>query len=206
MEQTLERNDTTALTENEPLSADEIAAFLDGRLEGEELERVQARLADDPLARQEIIKAGRIISSAPARQEKKPRWIPAIGVLAAAAAIAVVFVQPDNLNRESRRVASERRGTADEPDRVDLLMPAESESLSVAVSQFAWRPIEGATYRIVVSDAAGRTVLQENTTDTLLRIPGALRKAGRYYWSVDALAPDGSSVTSGIHEFVVPSR
>lgn len=206
MEQALETTGGTQVIENDPLSPDDVAAFLDGRLEGDALERVQARLADDPSARQEIIKARRIASSVPAAGLQRRRWLPAAGLLAAAAAIAVVVLQPGDASRSPAGVASERRGVADEPDRVEVVTPAPGDDLSSDVAAFAWRPIEGATYRIVVSDEAGRTLLQENTTDTALSIPGSLRKAGRYYFKVDAQSPDGSSVTSGVREFVVTAR
>lgn len=206
MEQALESRRGTQVIDDDPLSADDIAAFLDGRLEGEALERVQARLADDPVARQEIIKAGRIASSVPAAKVPRRRWLPAAGLVAAAAAVAIVLLQPSDAYRAPATVASERRGVADQPDLVELILPAQNDAVDARVTAFAWRPIEGATYRIVVSDSSGRTLLQQSTTDTALSIPESLRKAGRYYWSVDAQVPDGSSVTSGIREFVVTGR
>ena len=204
MEQALESPGDTLVIDNDPLSPDDAAAFLDGRLEGEELERVQARLADDPTARQEIIRSRRIASTAPAANVRRRRWLPAAGLLAAAAALAIIMLQPGDLSRSTTSVASERRGIADEPDRVELILPA--RALDPDVTVFAWRAIKGAKYEIVVSDASGRTLIRQSTTDTSLSIPESLRKPGNYYWIVDAQAPDGSSVTSGIREFVVLPR
>ena len=194
------------MIDNDPLSPDEVAAFLDGRLEGQELEKVQARLADDPVARQEIIKARRIAFSAPAAKIQRRSWLPAAGLLAAAAVIAIVVALPGDDSRSPMAVAPERRGVADAAERVEVIMPSPGDNLPSDVTFFAWRPIEGARYRIVVSDASGQTLLQENTSDTSLSIPEPLRKTGRYYWKVDAQSPDGSSVTSGVREFVVTAR
>ena len=69
MEQRVEELGAAAVMDREPLTAGEIAAFLDGRLEGPELSRVQAVLAADPAARQELIKASRILASAPSSRQ-----------------------------------------------------------------------------------------------------------------------------------------
>jgi hypothetical protein len=68
--------------------------------------------------------------------------------------------------------------------------------------------VDGATYRVIVSDVAGNTVLQKNTTDTVLAIPESLLKneGATYYFAVYALLPDGSSLGSDAHEFVVSPR
>ena len=206
MEQALESTGDTQVMDNDPLSPDEVAAFLDGRLEGNALERVHARLADDPEARQEIIKARRITSSAPAKKTQRRRWVPAAGMLAAAAAIAIILLPRGETSRTPAAVVSERRGIADESERVEIVLPAQGAQLSRDVTSFTWRSIEGATYRVVVQDESGRTLVQADTRDTSLSVPDALRKAGRYYWTVDALSPDGASVTSGVRELVVPAR
>lgn len=203
-----ERAGGSAVMEDESLSSGEVAAYLDGRLAGEELARVEDHLANNPSARREIIKASRIISSVPRRETKSRRWIPAAAGLAAVAALTLIGILPKSVGREATPVSSERRGLADEADKIDLVSPSDGERVTSNGMSFTWRPIGGATYRLVVSDAAGHTLLQRNTTDTLVTAPELSLKTGTgpYYWSVDALAPDGSSVTSGVREFVVPAR
>ena len=68
MEMKPEPGGTATVLENDSLTPHEVAAFLEGRLEGEELTRVESYLADHPSARQELIKASRIIESAPQRE------------------------------------------------------------------------------------------------------------------------------------------
>ena len=195
-----------AVIDNEPLNPDDVAAFLDGKLEGDELTRVEAHLAYNPLARQELIKASRIISSAPKREVKRPfRFAPLIG-LAAAAAIAVVMIRPGDTARESSAVATERRGAGDEPDRVEIVSPGDDQTIVGSKQPFAWHPVDGSTYRVVIQDISGNTVFQTTLSDTSLALPASVRAAGTYYLSVDALAPDGTSITSGPHQFLLNKK
>ena len=203
--QVLERG-ARRLIDNEPLDPDEVAAFLDGRLEGSELERVQSRLANDSAARQEIIKASRILSTAPQTGRRRSFAIPAVTTLAAAAAIAFVFIQPKEIAVDSTPVASERIGLADAADRIDLAYPADADTVATLRKPFTWHAMPGATYRLVVSDAEGNRILERSTTDTSAAIPSTLDRGALYFWSVDAHASDGSSVTSGVRTFVVGDR
>lgn len=208
MEQSVEALGPAAVMDRESPTAGEIAAFLDGRLEGAELSRVQAILAADPAARQELIKASRIVASAPSTREPKRSWVPAFATLAAAAAIAIVFIPARNLSRDSAPVSAERRAPADEAPRIQVVVPTEGSLVRNDEHPFTWRGVDGATYRVIVSDVAGNTVLQKNTTDTVLAIPESLLKneGATYYFAVYALLPDGSSLGSDAHEFVVSPR
>jgi anti-sigma factor RsiW len=208
MEQSVEALGPAAVMDRESPTAGEIAAFLDGRLEGAELSRVQGILAADPAARQELIKASRIVASAPSTREPKRSWVPAFATLAAAAAIAIVLIPARNLSRESAPVAAERRAPADDPPKIQVVVPAEGSPVRNDDHPFTWRGVDGASYRVIVSDVAGNTVLQKNTTDTVLAIPESLlaNEGATYYFAVYALLPDGSSLGSGAHEFVVSPR
>lgn len=208
MEQTIDDNRAhNGMSEEAQLSPDALAAYLDGRLEGQELDRVEAHLADNPSARQELINASRIIAAAPQRHRRRSYWIPLAG-LAAAAAIAIVAGLPKMSLRDPASVSSERRGATEAYDRVVLLNPQNGQRVELSPLSLSWRSIDGASYRVVVSDATGKTLLQQNTYDTLVSIPDSVLASGNgtYYWTVDALAPDGSSMTSGASEFIVGNR
>ena len=208
METMDQRTRGDSMTDSELLSGGEVAAYLDGRLEGEELARVEEHLASNPSARQELIEASRIVASTPAREQARFRWLPATAGLAAIAALMLIAVRPRTDPGGASTVSTERRAPVEQFDRIDLVSPLEGQSLDVAAASFAWRSIEGATYRLVVSNASGQILLQRNTTDTLVNVARSLltNGSGTYYWSVDALAPDGSSVTSGVREFVVTAH
>lgn len=196
----------SVVIEKDPLTPHEIAAFLDGRLEGDELIRVESYLADDPLARQELIKASRIIQSAPRKQLKLSRRLyPLIG-LVAAAAIAVVFIRPDDVSLTNAPASTERRSIADEPDQVVLVSPGDAGEIRDRAQPLSWNAVAGARYRIVISDPSGKPIVQTTTSDTSLVLPDAVQNGGTYYWKVDALAPDGASSTSGYHEFRLIGR
>ena len=205
MEQRVEVFGAEALMEREPLTPGEIAAFLDGQLEGAELSRVQALLAADPDARQELIKASRIVASAPASGQPGRSWIPAFGTLAAAAAIAILFIPAREAGHDAAPDSADRRVSTDASPKIRVVVPAEGSTIHEDEHEFMWRKVDGATYSVVVTDLSGNTVLHEHTRDTVLAIPEALlRNDGAiYYFLVDALFPDGSSVGSGADEFVV---
>jgi hypothetical protein len=191
----------TAVIDDEPISASEMAAFIDGRLSGDELARMHSRLGVDTDARKEFIESSRIIGSAPRRNRIPIRWL-SIGAVAAAAAI-IVFLPTDNSQR-TPLVATERRTSVEATDRVELLSPADGESFEKTATSLSWRSIDGATYRVVLSDPTGRILFAKSTTDTVVVVPANLLQTVEHsvYWSVDALAPDGSSVTSGVRELI----
>jgi hypothetical protein len=206
METITEHGGTNAVIENDPLTPHEIAAFLEGRLEGDELSRVESYLADHPSARQEIIKASRIIQSAPERQVRRSRrFYPLIG-LAAAAAIALVFIRPGDMNQVQGPISTERRGVTDGPDQVVLVSPLDAGEIKDRALPLTWHSVSGATYTIVITDASGNVIVQTSTSDTSLVLPENVKADGSYYWRVDANSPDGSSSTSGYHEFRLIGR
>jgi len=191
----------SCVIEEEPVTPEQLAAFLDGRLEGDEQARVEAYLADNPSARHELIKASRINASFPPRAEPRPRLIGILGGLAAAAAIAVVALQPGPaVSRAS--VAVERRSPLTEVGSVELISPQVSGKTVRDPIQLSWHPIAGATYRVVLSDSAGGTLFEKSTGDTTVSVVRSTLESvsGKIYWTVDAQTSDGSSVTSGISE------
>lgn len=195
------------LIDDKRLSAAELAAFIDGRLQGAELERVQGYLADHPEARQELIAASRIVGSAPVRASQTiRRWaVPGIGLAAAAALLVVTQLRP---NPKPEHISTERREAVEQTDRIDLVSPANGEQLFAGPMVFSWHRYDGASYRLVISDATGRVLHEETTSDTLVSISPSVLKgtSGRLYWTIDALANNGSSLTSGVSEFKVLPR
>jgi len=193
--------------EKKGISPTELAAFLDGHLHGDELARVQSYLADNHEARQELIKASRMISTAPASADRRVwRWVvPGVGLAAAAALL--IAIQPKSTSRPER-LSAERRAPVEQSDRIELVSPANGQQLTEGAASFSWRRYDGASYRLVISDATGRILYEGTTSDTLVSIsPSKLRGAsGKLYWTIDALAENGSSLTSGVSEFEIRPR
>lgn len=184
-----------AVTENDSLSANDIAAFLDGRLTGADLTRVQSLLADDKSARMELAEASRLIATAPSRRTMPARWL-AIGGIAAIAAVGLIMVRP---HEQLQELTTGSRARGEALDRIELVSPADGQTVEKSNMILTWRSIDGAAYRVVVSDPSGKMVFDLSTNDTAIAVPPDSLQAskGVLYWSVDAFAPDGSSVTSG---------
>ena len=196
------------LSESDKPSPEEIAAFIDGQLSGEDRARLEAYFASNASARRELIEATRIVATLPPATRRSVTWMPFLGV-AAAAAIVLFLVRPLERNRVIDKSLPAQRGAVEQSQGIILLSPAAGESLiDGSQREFRWRSVDGATYRLIVSDASGKTLLQQNTSDTVFAIPPAIiaDHERTYYWSVDALEPDGSSVTSGVREFTAGTR
>jgi hypothetical protein len=194
--------------DNSELSAADIAAFLDGRLDGEERKRVEACLADNPAARQELIKSARILASLPAARAPKAfrSWILPLGGLAAAAAF-LLLIDPGDQTRTDR-LSTERQPASGNADRIELVSPGPDAGVVSTAINFAWRRYDGASYRVVISDETGHVLHQQSTSDTTLTV--SLEKIaaapGKLYWAVDALSENGSTISSGLSEFELHSR
>ncbi len=198
------------MTPEEDISSGQMAAYIDGRLSGEERASVEARLARSPDLREELVAATRLAAVADASTARRSSfWKPAGVLVAAAAAVIAVMIIP-NRTRDLRphTAPSERRIGAEDAGRVNLLAPSDAGTLPVASADFVWRSEGDASYRITIADSTGATVWTALTTDTTAMIPPTirLRPGNHYYWYVDALRIDGSSVTSGPRSFTSISR
>jgi hypothetical protein len=209
MEQTAQpATAATKLIQSDNPSPEELAAFIDGRLSTEDRARLEAYFSSNPSARRELIDASRIVATLPASERRRTRWIPLAGI-AAAAAIVVLLVRPADHARLPGIATSGQRGVAEQSQTIALVSPAVDESVADAGPRdFVWRSVDGATYRLIVSDASGKTLLQQDIADTVVAMPLAIASntPGTYYWSVDALESDGSSVTSGARAFTIGKK
>ena len=85
-----------------------------------------------------------------------------------------------------------------------IVHPADESTTDLRGVRFGWRAAApAATYRLTLTDDTGDVVWTASTTATLLTLPpdSALDPGATYFWYVDALLPDGRSVSSGVHEF-----
>ena len=121
--------------------------------------------------------------------------------------LAVVLVPSLSRKLPNEQVVTERRAP-DDGMRIRAMTPEDGMLVRSTDVRFVWGAVPAATYELTLTDAEGRTVWHAATTDTTLILPRTARLSGpaSYYWNVDALAPDGSSLTTGIREFKVPAR
>lgn len=191
------------------MPAETLAAFLDGRLEGEERSRAEAELARNPELRAEMIAAARMVAKLDVATRSRTRFIRPLGVVAvAAAAIALMIVPAKNRAIHAPPVASERQIQAEDGGRLTLVTPTDVTPVDPGALQFVWRSEGDATYRFTLADSTGHNLFTAETSDTSAKIPPAVRldDGNRYYWYVDALRADGSSIASGPRSFTVARR
>src|SRR5436305_15144966 len=103
MEQLLRGADQTqsaAMTPEDDISAEEMAAYIDDRLSSEERASVEARLAQNPDLRAELVATSRIVSAGDAATPRRSFPWKAAGVLTAAAAAVVLVVVVPIRNRD----------------------------------------------------------------------------------------------------------
>ena len=187
------------------ISPEEMAAYIDDRLSGEERASVEARLARSPDLRAELVAATRITAAAEDSKARRSSAWRGTGILVAAAAAVFAIIVVPNRNRDFRAgtAPAERRVEAENGGTINLLAPANAGVLPLASARFAWRSEGDASYRITIADSTGSTVWTTLTTDTTATLPSTvlLRPRAQYYWYVDALRIDGSSITSGPRSF-----
>lgn len=186
------------------LTSEEVAAYLDNTLPDAECVRVKAHLADCDACRQEIVSVSKLLEGAP---RSRRRYIP-FAALAAAAVLVVFLVRPST--DPEMPAAGQVRGydtpfASEGVSRVRAIAPYGLENRGDSIV-FVWHPtLQGAVYRLTLTDDRGGKILVQSTNDTTLIIPDATSplKDGSYHWYVDVLQPDGSSATTGITSFQV---
>lgn len=178
------------------LEAEEVVGFLEGKLDGLTLRRVQAHLADCAECASELVEVSRL--RRPPRSVT--RWV------ATAAATAAVFAATVVASRAMHHQPAATDSTAirgvDAPT-VTIISPSEGAEVS-GEPDFVWRSVPGATsYRIAVSRADGDSVWAASGRDTTARPPASASNdaTGLYYWYVDVLLADGRSIAGEAHEF-----
>lgn len=177
------------------LETGEVAAYLDHVLPPGERDRVEAHLADCAECRQEVIEVSRLRHT----RSRRSRWL-MVGPAVAAAAIAVlVIARPADTPPRGPVLRDGERPAL----RVALVTPAETAAVEGRSLTFTWRSAgAGVSYRLTLADERGDVVWSVTSSDTTGRPPGdvRLRPGHRYSWYVDALLPDGRSVTSDVRQ------
>ncbi|MBC7187917.1 MAG: hypothetical protein H5U38_12860 [Calditrichaeota bacterium] len=132
------------------------------------------------------------------------RWA-AAGGAAILVLAAVLAGNPELRSRlrpeEATRVAASRQG------RPSLLFPARGTLLESESIELRWQAVPGALrYRVVVLNAIGDTTWTGQTSveqAALARDAALLKKGQTYFWTVEALMPDGSTISYELGYFQV---
>jgi hypothetical protein len=155
-----------------------------------------------------VVEITRVLHSKPREERwRRRRWV--IGA-AAAALLLFVLGRPLTNGGSSRTDTFRASAPAADVTRQESVVASAPSPGTVAGPDsvvFAWRGVGAdVLYRLTVTDAEGKAVWTESTSDTVLtmRASGSLRRGETYYWFVDALRPDGTSATSGVQRFLTP--
>lgn len=179
-----------------------VAAYLEGEISGAERERAEAHFAVCAACRGELVEVRRLADSAP----RIRRPAPAVGIAAAA-----VILLAAGLATLSGRLATPDGPVVRASDPVAVaalhaVAPAPGASLPASELRFVWNAAPaGSTYRVVVLDASGSPLWAGETADTTAVVPSeiVLEPGATYFWFVDALSADGSSLTTGARQFSI---
>jgi hypothetical protein len=190
---------------NTHLSSDELAAMGDGGLPATRRAFVSAHLAVCRECRSELALVTRIVETAPPRRPASRPWVPlSLGI---AAATALLFVSLPLRHRHPGSTA-DVRSTVLSATAISVIAPTAGSSVGATAVRFSWHAVPGvSTYRLFITDSAGVPVRTLPTTDTTVnQFSPPLVEAGSYFWYVDALRVDGSSISSAQIGFSIRSR
>lgn len=175
-----------------------IASYLDRRMSDIERERFENHLAECPECRQAVIEAESLL------KRVRPTWRVNKVVALIAAVLVLVAVDLKVQQRDDLSAPTTTRATSTADS--GLIAYGPSGEVTRSGLRFVWSPLAGAiSYKILLVDASSLPVWSAAATDTSISLPAtvALRTGENYLWVVDALASDGTTHSTGLHEFRV---
>jgi len=187
-----------ALTDNNHLSPEIIAAYLARNSSEEEDEQARRHLLECADCRGDVTEAVELTL------DRKPRrWIP-FAIPAAAAAIALLMLVPGRGPAPDGTIV--RGPAAEGVQQFAAVTPSEGALVDGDSLAFVWKS-EGPDvhYVLTVTDYSGDVVWTAATRDTSLVPPREVgfKANGAYFWYVDALLEDARSSTTGVREFTI---
>jgi anti-sigma factor RsiW len=190
----------SADTRDTHLTADDAAAYVDGRLAAAERAAIDGHLAQCAECRLEIVDVTRLVRAAPQRR----RWI-ALAPLAAAAALLFLFVSPRRTNDSAPPLLREPAVTTTVAPMLSI-----PRGRVAVLRTMTWSSVPHADqYRVTVYDRDGSVAWRTQSLDTTVLVPDTVRitRGVPYYWKVDARIEVGRWVSSDLTSFTLdPSR
>jgi anti-sigma factor RsiW len=188
------------------LSNEELAAYLDRRLDAATMARVESHMANCRDCRADLVEVRALlapeVTGASARRISRfagPRpWLAAAIVLIALAPLIHRAVR-------SRGDADRVRASLSRPA-VEVIAPRRYSGGAPGLV-FTWRAVAGASaYRLTIADSAGVPLVTRMTSDTTSAVPlgDRIQLGHAYLWYVDCLTRDGRTVSSGIRAISLP--
>jgi anti-sigma factor RsiW len=174
------------------LSPEAMAGYLDDDLTREEWRQAELHLVSCPECRQEWAEVRRL-----QRDQRRRRWVPLLVPAVAAAALLLILALP----RHTPTPSDTRSGPHAEPQ-LGVVAPAPLDQVGPGPITFIWRSAApDASYTLTLQEADGHVVWSTALTDTVAVSPDSLALAPErtWFWFVDALLPNGRSLSTGVH-------
>jgi hypothetical protein len=187
---------------SEHIGCDDMAAYIDRTLPGEDRRRVDSHLASCDECRTEAIASQNAVSTAPTGSGSRIRSWSLIGGAVAAAALIIVAGTTITRTRNGRNL---ERDTNVAAAAVVIASPSDGRSLGPE-RVVAWhRLAENTSYRVTIANEGGQPIYTTTIRDTSVVIPPfvTLQTGGKYFWYVDAIRADGAIATSGLKSFTI---
>lgn len=180
-------------------SSEELAAYLSGGLSPDARDAFEKHIAECRPCRMETVSARRLLATGRA---KTWHWVIPSAV-AAVAAIAFFSTSASRRGGEELTREAATRTSAGSAVNVPIVTPADGGSVA-GIPVFTWRAHGAeALYRFSITDVGGTRIWVAETRDTTIALPPdvSLEANREYLWNVDAVDPEGATVTSGTHRF-----
>ena len=166
-----------------------LAGYLDHDLPSEERSQVELHLASCAECRAELAEVRGL------QRRRRRQWAKFLVPAAAAAAlVAIALPRQTSIPSDTRAVAP-----VDAP--LEIVAPLPSTGIPPRPIRFAWRSAgPGASYSLTLQEADGQIVWASTVADTVALLPDsvALGAGQNFFWSVEALLPDGRSRSTGV--------
>jgi hypothetical protein len=196
---------TFPMTRSAHLDAGMMAAYLERTCDDMERSRIEAHLAECTDCCEELVAVDETLRTLPGKRRSRVA-IPIVGLAAAAALVGLLVFRPseEGPGRSSGEPPILQRSQPEARPTIAIRAPETGAVVEARDVSLRWAPIEpDARYLLTVTTAEGDSVWELMTADTSAAVPIALEPGGEYLWYVDALLPDGSSASSGVHHFRV---
>jgi hypothetical protein len=184
----------------EHLSAEEVAAYRDGGLAVSDRAWADRHLAHCLSCRNEMIEVERYLT---ARRRRGQAWGATVaGGLVAAALIGLVLLRGIDSEPEFDRLREGEEGLAT-IERITPVGPVGAAELPV---RFTWTSeTPDAFYRFALLAEDGAELYSTGIRDTSVTLPDSITlfPQSTYHWYVDAVLPNGRSITTGLQSFEI---